>query len=96
LRAFLVLILIAASPLLAQPADGLTPESQQLDAWFHQASEEFDVPVEVLQAVAFVHSRWKHHIPAQPKTYVRITDDHRQPPSYGVMGFAMTVTSDVH
>jgi N-acetyl-anhydromuramyl-L-alanine amidase AmpD len=45
-------------------ASELTPEAEQMNRWFASASAEFDVPVEVLQSIAFVESRWKHMVPS--------------------------------
>lgn len=88
----LLLLLTLAVPLAAS---GLTAEAEQMNQWFAAASEEFDVPVEVLQSVAFVESRWKHMVPAPARTRElpfgdrqakRVPDDEHQPPAFGVMG----------
>lgn len=77
----LFLLLLLAVPLAANE---LSPEARQLDRWFHEAAEEFDVPVEVLQSIAFVESRWRHLVPEGVAR--RLHDDEHQPPAYGVMG----------
>ncbi|HXG58969.1 MAG TPA: N-acetylmuramoyl-L-alanine amidase [Thermoanaerobaculia bacterium] len=80
----------------AQPRP-LTADAAQMQRWFEAASEEFDVPVEVLQAVAYVESRWRHLVPeAEPVQREAGSDlraresrerDHEgPPPAYGVMG----------
>jgi N-acetyl-anhydromuramyl-L-alanine amidase AmpD len=87
--AWLLVALLLALPLAAQ----LSPDAQQMDLWFHEAAAEFDVPVEVLQAVAFVESRWRHIVPVEPEENERgrlrrqpHADHGQQPPAYGVMG----------
>ncbi len=88
----LLLLLTLAVPLAAS---GLTAEAEQMNRWFAVASEEFGVPVEVLQSVAFVESRWKHMVPAPARTRELpfagrqaklVLDDEHQPPAFGVMG----------
>jgi N-acetyl-anhydromuramyl-L-alanine amidase AmpD len=62
-------------------AQVMTREARQLNRWFFEASAEFGVPVEVLQSVAYVESRWRHLVPERTDH-----DDAHQPPAYGVMG----------
>ena len=77
--AVLVLSLTIALPLTADPA--------QFNRWFHAAAAEFDVPVEVLQSVAYVESRWTHLAPPQSMKIEQTLIDHETPPpAYGVMG----------
>jgi N-acetyl-anhydromuramyl-L-alanine amidase AmpD len=59
--AITVTLFLLPAALLA--SDELTPEAKQMNQWFHEASEEFDVPVELLQGIAFTESRWRHIIP---------------------------------
>ncbi|HEV7763618.1 MAG TPA: N-acetylmuramoyl-L-alanine amidase [Thermoanaerobaculia bacterium] len=87
--ALLLVVVLVAVPLFAQ----LSPEAQQMDRRFHEAAAEFDVPVEVLQGIAFVESRWRHIVPevatdeldARGLRRAARLDEH-QPPAYGVMG----------
>lgn len=58
---FAVALLLPAA-LLADDG-GLTPEARQMNLWFEEAAEEFDVPVELLQAIAFTETRWRHIVP---------------------------------
>lgn len=83
-KLLLSLLFLLLAP-LALASDGLTPAAAQIDRWLAEASAEFDVPLEVLQAVAFVESRWTQ---LQPKRGRRFLDaDHDiQPGAYGVMG----------
>ncbi len=71
----LFLLLLIALPLTAQE---LSPAARQMDAWFHEAAAEFDVPVEVLQSIAYVETRWSHRI--VPRTFAGHgrTQDHEQ------------------
>lgn len=88
-RLSLFLLLLMAIPLAAQD---LSPAAKQMDRWFHEAAAEFDVPVEVLQSIAYVESRWSHRIvPRRNHDLLRgehlVRDGHEhQPPAYGVMG----------
>lgn len=97
--ALVVLFLSCAIPLFASPVEQ-SQDAQQLNRWFHEASEEFDVPVEVLQAVGFVESRWRHLVPENEpveteEAAVENRPDGRRvmhganshpPAAYGVMG----------
>lgn len=80
--AVLLLSLILALPLAADP--------EQMNRWFHAAAAEFDVPVEVLQSVAYVESRWTHLTPRVQREdglHDRRHHDHdAPPPAFGVMG----------
>ena len=58
----LFLLLLIAVPLAAQE---LSPGARQIDRWFHEAAAESDVPVEVLQSIAYVETRWSHRIVAK-------------------------------
>lgn len=98
--ALILTFLLAAATAAVTPAaaQNLSPEARQLNAWFHEASAEFDVPVEVLQSIAYVESRWHHMVPEVPErsgdgveprfraAAERIHELEHQPPAYGVMG----------
>lgn len=93
--ALATLTLFAPAALAEDPQPGpLSAEAAQIARWIDQASAEFDVPVEVLQAVAFVESRWRHLVPEphfdEIEMYagrtIRVPDQNAQPPAYGVMG----------
>ncbi len=89
---FSAVALLALSLSTIVHAQQLSPDAVQMNVWMEEASAEFDVPVEVLQSVAFVESRWRHLTPepAFERGLGRERDldrDHEhQPPSYGVMG----------
>jgi N-acetyl-anhydromuramyl-L-alanine amidase AmpD len=81
-----------ALPLAAQE---LSRDAMQMNRWFHEAAAEFDVPVEVLQSIAYVESRWSHRVvphrdrelPGGLRTERAERDEHEhQPAAYGVMG----------
>lgn len=77
-----VFAIFATTPLAAvaaAPSD-LTSKAQQFNQWFEEAAAEFDVPVELLQAIAFVESRWDHRPPVEDP------NEHGMPPPYGIMG----------
>ncbi|CAN5330276.1 hypothetical protein BH11PSE11_BH11PSE11_27100 [soil metagenome] len=76
-------------------ADGnpreLTVHARNYQKMFDEASEEFNVPVELLQAIAYAETRWRPHVPkgqarktAEP--VVEVENDGGMPPSYGIMG----------
>lgn len=60
-KAALLLMLTLAIPLAASE---LTTDAEQMNRRFAQAAAELDVPIEILQSIAFVESRWKHLVPA--------------------------------
>ena len=84
MRKLLSLLFLLLAP-VAFGADGLTPDAAQIDRWLAEASAEFDVPLEVLQAVAFVESRWTQLRPNAVRR-VRDADHDLQPGAFGVMG----------
>ncbi|CUS77232.1 Por secretion system C-terminal sorting domain-containing protein [Candidatus Kryptonium thompsonii] len=55
--------------------------AQDLKRYFQLASEEFNVPAELLEAIAFVNTRWVH---IEPEKFTPACDD--KPPVYGIMG----------
>jgi N-acetyl-anhydromuramyl-L-alanine amidase AmpD len=80
MRRLALLTFALAVPVFANVPE-LTPEAVQFQQWFEEASLEFDVPVAVLQAVAYTETRWRHIVPVK-----RIRDHEGPPPVYGVMG----------
>lgn len=78
----MLLSLTLAIPLAAAQAD--------FDRWFHEAASEFGVPVEVLQSIAYVESRWTHLTPRSREVehdrQMRHHDHAAPPAAYGVMG----------
>jgi hypothetical protein len=84
---------LAAPPLAL--ADGakaeLTVHAKRYQQYFNEASSEFDVPVELLQAIAYAETRWHPHVPkgqlkknGEPE--VEVEPHAGMPPSYGIMG----------
>lgn len=53
-RCLCLLVLSFALPAFAQD---LTTDAVRIDQWLEEASHEFDVPLELLQAIAFVESQ---------------------------------------
>lgn len=60
--------------------------------WFEEAAVEFDVPVELLQSIAYTETRWR---PIVPKGHAKKNGEDFQeadwhegemPPAYGIMG----------
>jgi hypothetical protein len=83
----------AASPLAF--ADGnraeLTVSAKQYKQYFREASDEFDVPVALLQSIAYAETRWHPHVPkgklkktGEPE--IEVESHHGMPISYGIMG----------
>lgn len=77
----LLFLLLAVNAFAGEP---LTPDAARIDRWLAEASAEFDVPLEVLQAVAFVESRWTQLQPGTRR--FRDADHQLQPGAFGVMG----------
>ncbi|MES2317092.1 MAG: hypothetical protein V4631_06315 [Pseudomonadota bacterium] len=76
-------------------ADGkakvLNPHANRYQRLFEEAAAEFNVPVELLQAIAYAETRWRPHVPkgqlmkaAEP--VVELEDHGAMPHGYGIMG----------
>ncbi|HYR27623.1 MAG TPA: hypothetical protein VEU30_04115, partial [Thermoanaerobaculia bacterium] len=83
MRRLLSLLFLLLAP-AAFASDALSPDAARIDRWLAEASAEFDVPLEVLQAVAFVESRWTQLQPSSRR--FRDADHQLQPGAFGVMG----------
>ena len=84
---------IAAAPLAM--ADGKAKElntyANRYQRLFDEASQEFNVPVELLQAIAYAETRWRPHVPKGQKMkagdpVVELEEHGGMPPAYGIMG----------
>lgn len=86
---------LAAAP--AAFADGqprqLTASAKLYKHYFLEASKEFDVPVELLESIAYAETRWISHVPkgqlkknGEPQIEIEPDPHHGMPPSYGIMG----------
>jgi hypothetical protein len=59
--------------------------------WFKQAAEEFDVPVELLEAIAFAETRWQPMVPAGTtdtsgsKDAITVERSNGPPSGFGIM-----------
>lgn len=83
----------AAAPLAfadGKPAE-LTVSAKQYKQYFREASNEFNVPVELLQSIAYAETRWHPHVPkgqlkknGEPE--VEVESHHGMPISFGIMG----------
>ena len=83
----------AASPLAladGKPAE-LTQSAKRYQQFFNEASNEFNVPVELLEAIAYAETRWHPHVAkgqlrknGEPEIEAGSHDG--MPPSYGIMG----------
>lgn len=84
---------LAGSPLAF--ADGkpteLTISAKKYKQYFNEASVEFNVPVELLESIAYAETRWHPHVPkgqlkknGEPEVEVASHDG--MPVSYGIMG----------
>jgi hypothetical protein len=84
---------LAVSP--AALADGakreLSIHAKRYQQYFNEASAEFNVPVELLEAIAYAETRWHPHVPkgrlkknGEPEVEVEAHDG--MPPAYGIMG----------
>ena len=84
---------LAGAPLAfadGKPAE-LTVSAKQYKQYFRDASNEFNVPVELLQSIAYAETRWHPHVPkgklkknGEPE--VEVESHHGMPISYGIMG----------
>lgn len=86
---------LAAAP--AAFADGqarqLTASAKLYKQYFQEASKEFDVPVELLESIAYAETRWRSHVPkgmlkknGEPEIEIEPDPHHGMPPTYGIMG----------
>lgn len=92
--------MLAGTTALADDPPPLTVAGHQYKLWFHDASATFNVPVSLLQAIAYAESRWNQRrpertgqgrtdrarVPALEPAADPDQHSHNQPPSYGVMG----------
>ena len=58
-----------------------------------EASKEFNVPVELLESIAYAETRWRSHVPkgmlkknGEPEIEVEPDPHHGMAPTYGIMG----------
>lgn len=96
MRKTLLAVMLAAGiggvSLGVQGAPELSSYAKTYERWFEDAAAEFNVPVELLHAIAYAETRWS---PVVPKGYGKRTSEPVQevdrhsgdmPPSYGIMG----------
>ncbi len=86
---------LAAAP--AAFADGqpreLNAAAKRYKQYFQEASKEFNVPVELLESIAYAETRWRSHVPkgmlkknGEPEIEIEPDPHHGMPPTYGIMG----------
>ena len=73
------------------PPTELTLFAKRYQKMFDDASAEFNVPVELLQAIAYAETRWRPHVPKgqlkkMDEAVVEIDTHGDLPPGYGIMG----------
>jgi hypothetical protein len=82
----------SSPPALADgPKVAQTAQAKRYQTMFEEASAEFNVPVELLQAIAYAETRWKPHVPKgqamkNGEVGVELHDHGGMPPGYGIMG----------
>jgi hypothetical protein len=92
LAALCVLGAASAPPVLADgPKLTQTAQANRYQKMFEEAAAEFNVPVELLQAIAYAETRWKPHLPKgqlmkNGEVSVELHDHGGMPPGYGIMG----------
>jgi len=78
-------------------ADGqqreLSAAAKRYKQYFKEAANEFNVPVELLESIAYAETRWISHVPkgmakkaGEPAIEIEPDPHHGMPPTYGIMG----------
>lgn len=92
LSAMCLIGLVSSPPVLADgPKVETSAQAKRYEKMFAEASNEFNVPVELLQAIAYAETRWRPHVKKgqamKTGEAVVVLDEHNgMPPSYGIMG----------
>ena len=92
LSAMCIIGLASAPPVLADgPKLETSAQANRYQKMFEQASAEFNVPVELLQAIAYAETRWRPHVgkgqAMKSGEAVVVLEEHNgMPPGYGIMG----------
>lgn len=92
LSALCIIGLAGSPPVLADgPKIGRNAQAHRYQKMFEEASAEFNVPVELLQAIAYAETRWKPHVPKghsmkSGEAAVELHDHGGMPLGYGIMG----------
>ncbi|WP_313703765.1 transglycosylase SLT domain-containing protein [Massilia sp.] len=86
---------LAAAPAAfadGQPRD-LSAAAKRYKQYFQEASKKFNVPVELLESIAYAETRWRSHVPkgmlkknGEPEIEIEPDPHHGMPPTYGIMG----------
>jgi hypothetical protein len=92
LSAMCVIGLANSPPVLADgPKVAMTVQASRYQKMFDEAAVEFNVPVELLQAIAYAETRWHPHVKKgyamkNGEAGVELEDHNGMPPAYGIMG----------
>lgn len=90
--AILLMGLMVMGPAHAQrEATGLNAAAKAFQHYFDEAAIEFNVPVELLQGIAYVETRWQPIVPKgyggkMPEHGMAVESHHGKPVGYGIMG----------
>jgi hypothetical protein len=87
----LVGLMVMTAADAGRDAPGLSPQAKTFQQYFEEAAIEFNVPVELLQGIAYAETRWqpivpKGHTGKMPEHGVEVESHHGMPTGYGVMG----------
>lgn len=84
---------VAPSAFADGPLRELSTSAKRYKQYFMEASKEFNVPVELLESIAYAETRWRSHVPkgmlkknGEPEIEVEPDPHHGMPPTYGIMG----------
>lgn len=92
LSAMCIIGLASSPPVLADGPKVVTnAQANRYQKMFEEASAEFNVPVELLQAIAYAETRWRPHVKKgqvmkSGEAAVVLEDHNGMPPGYGIMG----------
>ncbi len=92
LSAMCIIGLASSPPVLADgPKVAMTAQANRYHKMFDEAAVEFNVPVELLQAIAYAETRWHPHVKKgsamkNGEAAVELDEHNGMPPGYGIMG----------
>jgi len=92
LSALCLIGLASAPPVLADgPKVETSAQANRYQKMFADAAAEFNVPVELLQAIAYAETRWRPHVKKgqamkNGEASVELHEHNGMPPGYGIMG----------
>ncbi len=88
---FVISLMVALLAHADRGATALSTDAKKYQQYFKEAAIEFNVPVELLQAIAYVETRWQPVVPKQneeqaPGAGIETEPHQGKPPGYGIMG----------